>query len=97
MEQVPRHAAAPTGRSRLVVEVVSPGKQNQERDWVVKRSQYAACGIPEYWLIAPEAETVAVLRWQEGRYPQVGLAHGADRLPSSELAGLVLRAEQVFR
>jgi Uma2 family endonuclease len=35
----------------LVVEVVSPGKENADRDYRYKRSEYAARGIPEYWLI----------------------------------------------
>jgi Uma2 family endonuclease len=37
----------------LVVEVVSPGQSNRDRDYVRKRKQYAARGIPEYWLIDP--------------------------------------------
>ncbi len=38
---------------RLVVEVVSPGSENSEnyiRDYQNKRDQYAAIGIPEYWI-----------------------------------------------
>ncbi|MDY7012694.1 MAG: Uma2 family endonuclease [Cyanobacteriota bacterium] len=38
---------------RLVVEVVSPGKINRERDYTRKRAQYAAREIPEYWIIDP--------------------------------------------
>lgn len=33
----------------LAVEVVSPGKVNQDRDYRYKRSEYAARGISEYW------------------------------------------------
>ena len=35
----------------LVVEVVSPGKENHNRDYRFKRSEYAARGIAEYWII----------------------------------------------
>ena len=35
---------------RLVVEVVSPGQENADRDYRYKRSQYEARGIPEYWI-----------------------------------------------
>jgi Uma2 family endonuclease len=48
---------------RLVVEVVSPGdeaKPNYIRDYRDKRDQYAAIGIPEYWLVDPEREWVMV-------------------------------------
>ena len=34
----------------LVVEVVSPGKKNADRDYRYKRSEYAARGIAEYWM-----------------------------------------------
>lgn len=34
----------------LIVEVVSPGKANEDRDYRYKRSEYAARGIPEYWI-----------------------------------------------
>ena len=48
---------------RLVVEVVSPGDETQPnyiRDYRDKRDQYAAIGIPEYWLVDPEREWVMV-------------------------------------
>jgi Uma2 family endonuclease len=48
---------------RLVVEVVSPGdekSENYRRDYQEKRDQYAAIGIPEYWIIDPEREWVMV-------------------------------------
>ena len=37
----------------LVVEVVSPGKENEDRDYRYKRSEYAARGIIEYWIVDP--------------------------------------------
>ncbi|GCB47386.1 Uma2 family endonuclease [Streptomyces sp. NL15-2K] len=36
---------------RLIVEVVSPGERNQDRDRVRKRREYARAGIPVYVLI----------------------------------------------
>lgn len=46
---------------QLVVEVVSPGKANRERDLIRKRARYAARGIPEYWLIDSQDQTITVL------------------------------------
>ncbi len=37
----------------LVVEVVSPGELQRERDYIAKRIQYQDCGIPEYWIVDP--------------------------------------------
>src|SRR6516162_46570 len=38
----------------LVMEVVSEGPENRKRDLETKRNDYAAAGIPEYWIIDPE-------------------------------------------
>ncbi|MGK7924442.1 MAG: Uma2 family endonuclease [Spirulina sp.] len=56
---------------RLVVEVVSPGRQNEERDYRYKRSQYQARGISEYWIIDPIQEQITVLTWVAGLYEEV--------------------------
>lgn len=72
-------AAALTGATRttvtmdmpppqLVVEVVSPGKNNRDRDYRYKRSQYQARGIAEYWIVDPTAQRVTVLTLVEGLY-----------------------------
>ena len=48
---------------RLVVEVVSPGKetsQNYTRDYRDKLKQYAAIGVPEYWIVDPVRQWVKV-------------------------------------
>ena len=56
---------------RLVVEVVSPGNEdsdNYKRDYQDKRDQYAAIGIPEYWLIDPQRSWVMVGTLISGAY-----------------------------
>ena len=35
----------------LVVEVVSPGEIQRDRDYIAKRLQYQDCGIPEYRIV----------------------------------------------
>lgn len=55
---------------QLVVEVVSPGKENEDRDYRYKRSQYEARGIAEYWIIDPGRQQVTVLHWVEGLYEE---------------------------
>ena len=55
----------------LVVEVVSPGDDRSEnylRDYQDKRDQYAAIGIPEYWLIDPDRSWVMVGTLIENQY-----------------------------
>ncbi len=40
-----------TAAQELVVEVLSPGRENERRDREVKRALYARQGVEEYWII----------------------------------------------
>jgi Uma2 family endonuclease len=53
------------GPADLVVEVVS--SESGARDRGEKFYEYEAAGIPEYWLVDPQREELAVYRLQEGR------------------------------
>ena len=44
-----------------VLEIVSPGQLNRDRDLIDKRRDYAQARIPEYWIVDPIEETVTVL------------------------------------
>lgn len=81
---------------RLVVEVVSPGTVNHARDYVQKRQEYAARGIPEYWILDPTEAVVSVLQLQGNSY-QVQEFRGRDRILSPAFPELQLTAEQVFQ
>jgi len=81
---------------RMIAAVISPGKQNRERDVIRKHDQYAALGTAEYWVIDPAEQTVTVLQWQDGSYGEVRVARGGDRLRSPEFPALQLTAAQVF-
>jgi Uma2 family endonuclease len=51
----------------LVVEIVSPGSEGM--DAVTKRKEYAAAGIPQYWMVDQEApQTVTMHRLDGDRY-----------------------------
>lgn len=51
---------------RLAVEVLSPS--NRTTDLVTKRVDYAAAGIPSYWLVDPEVPSVTVLELEGNSY-----------------------------
>ena len=80
---------------QLVVEVVSPGNENQ-RDYTDKREQYQKTGIPEYWLINPEYQAITVLELRNGRYFEIGCFQGNSQINSPIFPNLSLTAEQVF-
>ena len=52
----------------LVMEIVSPDERSYERDWEEKRRDYAAAGIPEYWVIDPQLELITVFTLGQREY-----------------------------
>jgi len=81
---------------QLVVEVVSPGRVGRDRDYISKRDQYAARSIPEYWIVDPQEQMVAVLRLESGEYVEVGVFQGEQTLVSPTFPQLSLTAGQVL-
>ena len=51
----------PPNGADLVIEILSPGATNRERDLVAKRNDYAQAGVTEYWIVDPDEQTVIVL------------------------------------
>jgi Uma2 family endonuclease len=81
----------------LIVEIVSPGKTNRDRDYINKRAQYAAIGVDEYWIVDPTDQTVMVLELAGKEYKEVGQFQGGDRIVSIAFPNLTLIVEQVFQ
>jgi len=79
----------------LVVEVVSPGKVNEDRDYRYKRSEYAARGISEYWIVNPQTHRVSVLTLVEGLYEEM-ISEGSTAIASSTFPELQLTAQQLL-
>lgn len=80
----------------LVVEVVSPGEENRERDYEIKSKEYQELGIPEYWVVDPEEGKVTVFSLQNGRDYQVSQFKGIEGIQSSYFSGQELKAESLF-
>ncbi len=81
---------------QLVVEVVSPGRVGRDRDYISKRDQYATRNIPEYWIVDPQEQMVAVLRLESGEYVEVGMFQGEQAIVSPTFPQLNLTAGQVL-
>lgn len=78
----------------LVVEVVSPNQAS--RDYRYKRSEYAARGIAEYWIVDPIAAKVTILEWVEGFYNE-RVYEGNSAIASSLFPDLQLTATQILQ
>ena len=59
--------SGPLDGAQVVMEIVSESKDDRERDVVEKRKDYAQAGIPEYWIVDPETETITVLTLLAGQ------------------------------
>lgn len=78
------------GPADLIVEVLSP--ESVRRDQVEKRREYAAAGVPEYWVIDSRANPIPPVLYRlaaEGRYVQIE-PDAAGRLHSVALPGFWL-------
>ena len=78
----------------LAVEVVSP--KQEKRDYRYKRSEYAARGIAEYWIVDPIQQQVTILELVEGLYEEK-IYSNSDRLNSVLFPQINLTAEQVLQ
>ncbi|MSQ16309.1 MAG: Uma2 family endonuclease [Dehalococcoidia bacterium] len=82
------------GAPELVVEVLSPSTQQDDRGY--KRRVYGRHGVREYWIVDPVGETIEVLT-RSGR--GLGLRatyRRGETLASPLLAGLSLDLNQIF-
>ncbi|MGB3496531.1 MAG: Uma2 family endonuclease [Elainellaceae cyanobacterium] len=90
---------------KFVVEVVSSNWQN---DYARKLEDYAALGIPEYWIAdyaglggtrhigKPKQPTLSICTLADGEY-EIQQFRGNQTIVSSTFSGLKLTAEQVLR
>ncbi|MCF3574662.1 Uma2 family endonuclease [Planktothrix agardhii] len=80
----------------LVIEVVSPGEIQRDRDYIAKKLQYQDCGIPEYWIVDPQTQTILVLELTGDTYREIGNFTNDDLVASPGLKELNLKVSEVF-
>jgi Uma2 family endonuclease len=56
--------------------VVSGSQDDRDRDYIVKRAEYAEAAISEYWVIDPDEERVTVLELRDGSYVEHAFRRG---------------------
>lgn len=80
----------------LVIEVVSEGPENRQRDLVTKRHEYAQAGVAEYWIVDPEERRITVLTLDGPAYREHGVFANSDRATSVLLPGFAVAVADVF-
>lgn len=85
-----------TAAPDLVVEVLSPGAANEQRDRVAKRQLYAKFGVKEYWIADLQTHTIHV-HVLDGNALALRATYGEhDELQSSVLPNYRLEVGRVF-
>ncbi len=80
----------------LVIEVVSPGKANAERDRELKLALYERYAVPEYWIVDWQAETIDVFERREMQLLHSRTLHKGEVLTSAMLPNFVCPVAQIF-
>jgi Uma2 family endonuclease len=89
----------PTGRPvrvrpDWVCEVLSP--TTAKNDLVDKLRTLHACGVPHYWIVDPEHETLTVLRWTPDGYLTAMTAKRGDRVHAEPFGEIELPVGALF-
>jgi Uma2 family endonuclease len=79
----------PNETPTIIIELVSKGKINQERDYVAKRAEYREIGVKEYWIIDRFSRTMTVCLFAADRDQELVIAadqtYATTLLPGYEL------------
>jgi len=81
----------------LIVEVLSPGTANEQRDRDVKLKLYSRRGVREYWIADWRTRQVEVYRREETELRMVGTFIEDDVLDSPFLEGFACKIEELFK
>ncbi len=93
-DAVGQDVALEHGRPDLAVEIISPSSRRYDR--VKKLEWYARIGVPEYWIVDAEAQTIERLLVSRGRYVVDGSAEGAATFAPKTFAGLAIPLAELW-
>lgn len=94
-EHIEQLQGQPTGMD-LAIEIVSPGKENRERDLETKRQVYAEAHVPEYWIVDPELNQITVLVLDGTAYRMHGEFGAGATATSILLPGFEVSVDATF-
>lgn len=82
----------------IAMEVVSDDQESRHRDYVKKVEEYAAAGIPEYWIVDPQEKRITVYALPDGAtsYNEHGTFKPGESATSKLLDGFAVDVKAVF-
>ncbi|HET6246756.1 MAG TPA: Uma2 family endonuclease [Tepidisphaeraceae bacterium] len=84
-----------TDSAELAVEIVSA--DDPDRDYVVKREEYALARVPEYWIVDYLHAQILILRLENGSYVEHGKFTAGQQATSSRFPGLVFSVDDLLK
>ena len=84
------------GAPELVVEVLSPGKVNEERDRLAKLKLYSVQGVQEYWIVDRQTQRVEIYRRENAQLVRSATLLAGDQLSSPLLPGFIGNLDRWF-
>lgn len=85
-----------TGALDIVIEILSPGGQNRQRDLVSKHKLYGKYGCREYWIVDTENRAVLTFQLQGSKLNEVANLVADDPITSQLLPGFSLSPNTLF-
>lgn len=80
----------------IVIEILSPGRENISRDRVAKRQLYAKHGVKEYWLIDADNRSIELYRLTGPSLELSAMLRHGDEVTSSLLSGFRCPVAKIF-
>lgn len=84
------------GAPDLVIEILSPGVENERRDRLAKRQLYGKHGVKEYWIVDFEKRTVEVYVLQGPTLELKSLLSEHDEVTSTVLPGYFCKVDALL-
>ncbi len=78
----------------FIAEILSPSTERNDRR--LKKRDYAAHGVSEYWIIDPEARTIEQHILEGGDYRLIGTWSADERVASTAVEGFDIPARAIF-
>ena len=81
----------------IVIEILSPGRENVSRDRVAKRQLYAKHGVEEYWIVDSESRAVEIYRLASEKLELAKMLRDQDEITSRLLPGFTCPLASIFK
>lgn len=96
LAQIEDEAGHLRGAPELVVEVLSPGKANENRDRLAKLKLYSVHGVQEYWIVDRIAQLIEVYRRENAQLVLIATLLVGDKITSPLLPGFTCDVARLF-